>query len=590
MKISPLAAGCLLAVPFLATAAELPTTVAAFQSEATRHHVALVLPTYPETVEKVRAMSDRVLNEADAALARLAALAPDALTFENTFAAYDAIAGDVSSFAGQIETVAETHPTQEMRDTAREMSVRIQEWGIALDYREDIYRALKAFADTNPKLDAQEQRLMDFELRNYRRAGLALPAEQRAAVEQLRKQLSALEQEFSVNINQARAPLDFSADELAGVPQTLLGSPDVRQPDGRFRVMAHITWHYMAVMDNATKAATRQRLYLARNTLAKETNVAVLARLVALRADIADRLGYATWADYRTEVRMAKTGATALKFEEDLVAGLQPKFAAELATLRELKRAEAGDAQAEIEAWDPSYYMNLLKKQRYAVDEEQLRVFFAYEPTLRGMFDIYQRIFGLTFTEVTPPWVWTPGVQLFVVTDASTDAPIGSFYLDMFPREGKYNHFACFPQMSGRVLPDGRYELPVATLVCNFPPPAGDAPSLLSHDNVETLFHEFGHVMHMLLGRARFQGQTSGAVPRDFVEAPSQMLESWVWDKKVLDTFAADYRDRAKKIPAETIEALTQARVATDGYFNRRQLSLGLVDLSLHTLSFTEAN
>ena len=193
----------------------------------------------------------------------------------------------------------------------------------------------------------------------------------------------------------------------------------------------------------------------------------------------------------------------------------------------------------------------------------------------------------LTFTQVEPPYTWAPGVQLWVVEDAISGVPMGAFFLDMFPREGKFNHFANFPQQSGRLLADGRYELPLAALVCNFPPPSADKPSLLKHSDVETLFHEFGHVMHNVLGRSRYEGLLS--VPRDFVEAPSQMLENWVWDKAVLDTFAADYRDPAKKIPAETIAALVRAREATEGYFNRRQLSLGLIDLSLHTLSVDAA-
>ena len=187
------------------------------------------------------------------------------------------------------------------------------------------------------------------------------------------------------------------------------------------------------------------------------------------------------------------------------------------------------------------------------------------------------------------PYVWAPGVQLYVVQDATTGAPMGAFYLDMFPREGKFNHFACFPQKIGGVLPDGRYDLPVAALMCNFPEPAEGKPSLLKHSDVETLFHEFGHVMHGMLSRSRFVAQSGFSVPRDFVEAPSQMLESWVWDKAVLDTFAADYRDASKKIPADTIAALTAARQATDGYFNRRQLAIGSLDLKIHTLSADDA-
>ncbi len=576
---------CLVAPVLLAELAPLSS----YQSLADQHHVVLALPVYPKTADEVRTMTEQTLRDADAALSRVAALGVADRTFANTFAACDTITGNVGAFAGEVELVAETSPDKGARDMAREMAVKIEDWGIALDYREDIYRVLQGFAGTAPKLDPQQQRLLDFTLRSYRRAGLALPADQRSEVEKRRKELSATEQQFSVNINQARAAVDFTAAELAGVPDALLKSPGVLQPDGRYRVMANVTWHVVAVMDNATSPATRQRMYLARNTLAMDTNVTVLKKMVVLRADIAHRLGYATWADYRTETRMAKTGATAVKFENDLVAGLEPKFAAEMETLRQLKAKETGLAAAKLDPWDVSYYMNQLKKQRYAVDAEQLRVYFPYQATLEGMFRIYQHIFGLKFTQIDPPYVWTPGVQLYLVTDATSGAPMGCFYLDMFPRDGKFNHFACFPQNPGRLLPDGRYEVPVASLVCNFPPPSPGKPSLLAHAEVETLFHEFGHVMHAMLSRARYQGQTSDAVPRDFVEAPSQMLENWVWDKAVLDTFAADYRDPTKKIPAETIAALTEARRATDGYFNRRQLSIGLVDLALHTCSPEQA-
>jgi thimet oligopeptidase len=159
----------------------------------------------------------------------------------------------------------------------------------------------------------------------------------------------------------------------------------------------------------------------------------------------------------------------------------------------------------------------------------------------------------------------------------------------MFPRDGKFNHFACFGQKAGGVMADGRYDLPVAALLCNFPAPSADKPSLLKHADVETLFHEFGHVMHSMLARSRFAAQGAFTVPQDFVEAPSQMLENWVWDKAVLDTFAADYRDPTKKIPAEAIASLVAARQATEGYAERRQLSIGLLDLSLHTLSADDA-
>jgi thimet oligopeptidase len=573
--------GLIIAVCTAALAAT-PVSLGEFQAAAAKAGSSLTLPTYPLTPAEVKAQAEQAMQSADAELAALAAQDPAGLTFAGTFGAYDAITARVDDVASVISTVAESSPAQAMRDMANEMNVKLQSWFVGLDYRDDVYRVLKALADRRPALDREQQRLLDEQMRTYRRAGLTLPAAERAEVEQLRKELAALVTEYSVNINAARAPLDFTAEELAGLPASFLASPGVQQPDGRYRVMANVTWHASAIAENADRADVRRRVNIARSQLARETNIPVLTKLVTLRADIARRLGYATWADYRTEVRMAGTGATAVAFEENLVAGLQPKFAAEMETLRVLKAAHTGRADAIILPWDIGYYTNRLLKERYAVDAEKLRAYFPYQATLDGMFATYQKIFGLKFTAVEPPYVWAPDVQLYVVADAATRAPMGAFYLDMFPREGKYNHFACFPQKSGGVLADGAYDLPVAALLCNFPAPSADQPSLLKHSDVVTLFHEFGHVMHAMLSRSRYAAQGGFNVPRDFVEAPSQMLENWVWDKAVLDTFAADYRDPTRKIPAETMAALVAARQATEGYATRRQLSFGLIDLTFH--------
>ncbi len=571
-----------------ATAAA-PKTIAEFQAAAAKAGQSLTLPDYPVTPDQIKAQAEQAIKRADAELGKLAAEDPTKLTFANTFVAYDAITSRVGEVYQIIATVAESALDQAMRDTANETTVRLQEWSVGLDYRQDIYQALKAVADSKPKLDAQSQRLVDEQMRSYRRAGLGLTPSERSEVERLRKVLAAMNTQFSININEARAPLDFTAEELAGVPQSFLDSPGVKQADGRYRVMANITWHHQAIAESADNADVRRRVLTARYNLARDKNTPLLSKLVALRADIARRLGYASWADYQTETRMAKNGLTASKFEADLVAGLQPKFEAEMEELRLLKAAHTGKPDAKLELSDISYYTNRLKKEKYSVDTEALRVYFPYQATLEGMFAIYQKIFGLKFTEVQPPYTWAPGVQLYMVADSATGTPIGAFYLDMFPRDGKFNHFACFPQKTGSVLADGKYDLPVAALLCNFPAPSADKPSLLKHSDVETLFHEFGHVMHGMLSRSRFVAQTGFAVPQDFVEAPSQMLEYWVWDKVVLDTFAADYRDASKKIPAATIDAMVAARQATQGYFTRRQLAIGSLDLALHTLTADEA-
>ena len=201
------------------------------------------------------------------------------------------------------------------------------------------------------------------------------------------------------------------------------------------------------------------------------------------------------------------------------------------------------------------------------------------------MFRIYENMFGLQFDKMEPPYKWVDDLELYGVVDAETGEPMGMFYLDMFPRDGKFNHFAQFGLIAGKEFGDGLYQRPCVALICNFPSPTEDAPSLLSHNEVETLFHEFGHALHSILTRAKHSRFSGTSVPRDFVEAPSQMLENWVWDKKQLDGFAADYRDSSKKIPSAILDQLKAARLATIGTFYRRQLSFGILDLELHSQS-----
>ena len=450
-----------------------------------------------------------------------------------------------------------------------------------MDYREDDYRVLKYFAGTKPQLTSEDKKLFDETLRDYRRAGLELPATQRDEVEKLRKELTALETDFANNVTKAEKSVKFTRAELAGVPEDFL--TQTKTGDDEYTVKANITWHYLTVIDNASREATRQKIMLAECNLAREANVPLIEKILARRDTLAKKLGYNNYADYQIEPKMAKNAATATKFLEDLKTGLQPKFAAELEQFRQLKIKQTGDTNAQIFTWDWRYYSNELKKQKYNVDAEQLRVYFPMDRVLDGLFAIYQRIFGLKFEKMEPPYKWIGDLQLYAVSDAKTGEPMGMFYLDLFPREGKYNHFAMFPIIEGKRFADGTYQRPVMSMICNFPAPTKDHPSLMSHDDVETIFHEFGHAMHGVLTRAKYVRFSGTSVPQDFVEAPSQMLENWPWDKAILDTFAADYRDPAKKIPAEILAQLKAARLATEGARYRRQLSFALMDLALHT-------
>ena len=557
-------------------------TVQDFQAAADKAKAVLTIPQWEQTPEALESMMKGAIDQANKALDKIGAQDLGKVTFKSTIVALDDATYEASLAANKAVIIKETNTNEAMR-TAGENAVKVfQDWAVGTDYREDVYKAVKAFADTHPKLTGEDEKLMKETLRDYRRAGLELPPEKRKEVEQLRKDLSKLGTDFDSNIVNSKAPVVFTKAELDGLPDSFFASPGIKTGDDAYTAMANVTWQFVTVQENAKSEATRKKLYVIHDSLAKDTNVSVLNQMLVLRNKIALRLGYKSWDDFQTEVKMARTGAGAKSYIDDLIKGIEPKFAAEIAALQKMKAAETSDPSTRIMVWDWRYYTNQLNKQKYTVDKEALRAYFPYQKVVDGMFSIYQSIFGLKFERITPPFKWIDDLQLYVVSDAATGEPLGMFYLDMFPREGKFNHFAQFDIISGKLRADGKYQRPTVALLCNFPPSSGDKPSLMTHSDVETLFHEFGHALHSIVTRAK-HGRFAGAhVPGDFVEAPSQMLQNWVWDKKVLDTFAADYRDPSKKIPAEIIQKMNDAKLANAGVFYRRQFAFASLDLAMH--------
>jgi thimet oligopeptidase len=587
---------CLSLLSVADLSAENLKTVDDFAAAAAKTNAVLALPDWEHTPEAVDAMMKNAIDTANRALDQIGAQDPSKVTFKSTVVALDDLTWAAGNAASRAVVIKESNTDPKVREAAEKAVKAFQDWAVGIDYREDVYKALKAFADTKPQLSGEDKKLFDETMRDYRRAGLALAPDKRKEVEDLRKQLAKLGTDFDTNIVNAKAPLVFTKAELDGVPDSFLESPGIKNPQTAppnkndlpdlltttYTVLANVTWQYSTVEDNAKNEATRKNLYVTRDSLAKDTNRTVLNQMIALRNKIALRLGYKSWDDYQTEIKMAKTGAGAKKYINDLVSGIQPKFAAEVAEMQKMKADDTHDPNAKIGVWDWRYYSNQIKKQKYNVDTEALRDFFPFQKVLEGMFNIYQSIFGLKFEKIAAPYKWIDDLQLYMVTDAATGEPLGMFYLDMFPREGKFNHFAEFGIISGKQLADGKYQRPVCGLLCNFPPPSADKPSLMTHSDVETLFHEFGHCLHEITTRAKY-GRFGGThVPGDFVEAPSQMLQNWVWDKKVLDTFAADYRDPSKKIPGDIIQKMNDAKKATAGVFYRRQFAFASLDLAMH--------
>jgi thimet oligopeptidase len=555
-------------------------TLAQLQEQAAKFNTVLTPLNWETTPEQIANVADAAIAAASRKLDEIGNLTSSQLTFDNTVRALDDIGFDLQTVHHRLDIIEQAHPDAKMRSAAVDAVQKLNEFAVGIDYREDVYRSVHAYADTKPQLKPVEERLLDFTLRDYKRAGLTLDDAERKQVESLRKEIAFLDTRFAVNSNNASAKLTFSKDDLEGVPDTFLSQ--VKTGDDQYTVDANVAPQFMTVASNCVKEETRKKLQLARDTRAKDKNLPIAAKVIGLRAQLATLLGYRSWADYQTETRMAKSGGNALEFLEKLKSGLQPKYDEEVAAFKKIKAGFPGSTNPEVKVWDWYFVSNQLAKQKYAIDEEALRVYFPMDRVLQGMFAVYERIFGIKIEPLAPPAKYVDDLKLYAVVDAGTNQPLGLLYMDLFPRTGKYNHFATFSGIDGKLLANGKYQRPTAELICNFPSPSADAPSLLNHQEVTTIFHEFGHAMHAILTTVDYASFSGLNVPQDFVEAPSQMLEYFTWDKNVLDSFAADYRDPNKKIPAEILVKLKEADLATKASWYRRQLSFAIMDLKLH--------
>ncbi|RYZ98856.1 MAG: peptidase, partial [Proteobacteria bacterium] len=305
-------------------------------------------------------------------------------------------------------------------------------------------------------------------------------------------------------------------------------------------------------------------------------------RAVAVRGEIAKLLGFANWADYKTASKMAGNAKAVNDFLDGLKGKLSSRNRADLDNLLKFKK-ELDPSAKTLDPWDTAYLSNQLQKRDYNIDQEKIREYFPADLVIDGMFKIYSKMLGVRFEEVKDAKVWAKDVHLYAVYDQKGTSPIAYFHTDFFPRPGKYGHAAAFPLRSGRRLSDGSYLPPVTSIVSNFTAPADGKPSLLTHDEVSTAFHEFGHIMHMTLTKAAYASLSGASVRWDFVEAPSQMLENWVWSPQILDLVSGHYLDHAKKLPKAMFKQMLLARDFNQGMAYTRQLLFAIFDMTVHT-------
>jgi thimet oligopeptidase len=345
---------------------------------------------------------------------------------------------------------------------------------------------------------------------------------------------------------------------------------------------------FLPVQDYCEVEATRKKTWVAYKRRGGQKNVDLLERILKLRAQAANMLGYKNAAEFETEIRMAKNAENVMDFFKKLSPLARKKAELDCAEFVEAKRLHTGDKNAKLYPWDFSFYEKRLMKDKYAVDSEKVAEYFPVQKVIDGLFGITQSLYGIQYKDITKQAaergrsIWHPDVKLYEVSDKATGEVIGEFYLDLHPRPNKYGHAAQWGLYPRKVWPDGSVQKPLAALVCNFTKPTETKPSLLTHDEVETFFHEFGHCLHSILTEAKY-GEFSGtSVARDFVEAPSQMFENWVWDARVLNLFAQHYQS-GEKFPEELLEGMLKARHLGSGMKTERQLYYAMTDMTYHT-------
>jgi Zn-dependent oligopeptidase len=533
-------------------------------------------PTAAELMEDCRSAKKR----AESALETVARMPAGNRTFENTPGALDQIGADLSDGTASDTFLKYVSISSTVRDAGNDCETLLGQFSVDMYSREDLYRSLKEYAAKGETLTGEAKRLVDKELLDFKRSGLELPKEKRQEVTDLRKKLVELEATFGKNINEYKDFATFDKSELDGLPEDFVAR--LEKVDGKYKVGLDYP-DYFPFMENSSNPAARRVMESKFNDRAARLNLSVLKDVLALRLKAANLLGYKTHAHFVLEDRMAKDPKTVAAFIARLRKKLKILGADELETLKSLKFVFEGSASdGKFNAWDWRYYDNQLKKAKYAVDNQKIKEYFPADYVTEQMLGVYQKLLGLKFRQIEDAATWHPDVKLFEITDAAGGEPIAYFYLDLFPREGKYKHAAAFSMITGRALPDGRYQKPVSSMVANFNKSTKDRPSLLTHDEVETFFHEFGHIMHQTLTKAKYGRFAGSATARDFVEAPSQMLENWVWDKEVLQSLSGHYLDHSKKLPNELLGMMLAAKNVNSGLVNLRQLLFGSVDQLYH--------
>jgi thimet oligopeptidase len=530
------------------------------------------------TADHIVVATDVSILEARQSLKRLYSIPKEDRTYNNTMLELDNIYNDVSNVYGPVYLMGSVHPADDVRNQANQSRAEFAKFFNEIQLDENLYRAVKDYSESDEakNLSGYKAKFVKETVEDFERNGFALSEENRKELKVINDKLSDLSLKFQQNIAEVDDFLIVNESEIDGLEDGYKNSRLTE--DGNYKIDLSYP-SYIPFMKFSKSDDARKKLYAMFRNRAAEENLEILSKVLVLRKEMAQLLSYKTYAEYRVEDRMAKTPENVWDFENDLIDKIKEKAKIDYDELLVVKRSETGDDATDvIQPWETGYYNNILLKDKYELDQNIVKEYFETNTVIDGLFNISQHLFGVEFEEVESASVWQKDVRLYNVK--RNGEVISRFYIDLFPRPNKYSHAACFPMKGGKTTTEG-YQMPTATLVCNFPEPTEDMPSLLSHGEVKTFFHEFGHVLHNVLTQTELSTHSGTSVARDFVEAPSQIFENWTWNYDALNLFVKHYKT-GEKLPLDLYDKMIVAKNVGSGLATLQQVYYGTIDFTLH--------
>lgn len=511
-------------------------------------------------------------------------------TFENTIEAMEYAGQTLSKVASIFYAVMEAHTDDEKQQIAEQISPMLTEYSMYVSLNNDLFQRVKAVYEKKDELglDQDQMTLLEDNYKSFVRGGANLSDEDKAVYSKLSEELSLATLQFSKNVLAATNAYTLhitDSTELGGLPEFVRTMAAETAAEKGLEGWAFTLDYpsYGPFLKYSTNRELRKQVWMAYNTRAiggEFDNTEIVKKIVDLRIKIANILGYETYADYALEERMAKSKTTVDNFIMQLLEPSMEFAKKDVADVLAYAKKN-GFEENVLQPWDFSYWSERYQEAEYSLSAEELKPYFQLESCIDAVFGLATRLYGITFEERNDIPVYHQDVKVYEVKDAD-GTHLSLFYADFFPRASKRGG-AWMTDFRGQSVRDGVEYRPFVTIVCNFTKPTADAPALITHDELTTFLHEFGHALHGMLAKGRYPSLTGTSVSRDFVELPSQIMENWAYEPEYLNSFAKHYQT-GEPIPAELIEKIVAAKNYLAAYGQVRQLHFGYLDMAWHSL------